>query len=508
MDAFSKGYAFFTKNSSSYTSAALGDYYVSLVGMEIDTLVRDLNSFCGSKTDVSYLKGDIAEFWHSDTFNIHAVARSSASRTQVERSHELGSPDITSNFGEQFGLKYYNTGKSSAKAQAMSINERYMKYRSKGGKVSFEEYVQKISNYSDSDVQSIGNDPLYKNQKRIIPKGQSEDAKKWLTEKINSESSKRADQVERYKETRSMINERVEDGKGVSSISLSDNDSKLLANLAKKGEITEDVLKRLGVSTEEIIQFEYILRESFKSGTTAAIISTVLAITPEIYKAISFLIQNGEVDRQQFKNIGFAALQGSTEGFIRGCISAAITSSCKAGLLGESLKNANPSVVAAITVIAMDTMKNAFKVVVGEMERQEVVSKLIEEVFIATCSLIGGGISQAFIELPILGFMLGSFIGSIVGSFTYKVGYEAILSFCVDSGFTMFGLVDQNYELPDNVLDELGIDFLQYEQLIYHQCYYHEFEYDKFTYSQFQFETLNIRILRRGVIGVSQIGYM
>ena len=176
--------------------------------------------------------------------------------------------------------------------------------------------------------------------------------------------------------------------------------------------------------------------------------------------------------------------------------------------MGESLKNANPSVVAAITVIAMDTMKNAFKVVVGEMERQEVVSKLIEEVFIATCSLIGGGISQAFIELPILGFMLGSFIGSIVGSFTYKVGYEAILSFCVDSGFTMFGLVDQNYELPDNVLDELGIDFLQYEQLIYHQCYYHEFEYDKFTYSQFQFETLNIRILRRGVIGVSQIGYM
>ena len=38
--------------------------------------------------------------------------------------------------------------------------------------------------------------------------------------------------------------------------------------------------------------------------------------------------------------------------------------------------------------------------------------------------------------------MIGSFVGSIIGSFTYNVGHKAIVSFCVDSGFTMFGLVE------------------------------------------------------------------
>lgn len=58
-----------------------------------------------------------------------------------------------------------------------------------------------------------------------------------------------------------------------------------------------------------------------------------------------------------------------------------------------------------------------------------------------------------FIEMSVLGFMLGSFVGSVVGSFAYNVGHNVFMSFCVDTGFTMFGLVDQNYELPDEVME-------------------------------------------------------
>ena len=77
------------------------------------------------------------------------------------------------------------------------------------------------------------------------------------------------------------------------------------------------------------------------------------------------------------------------------------------------------------SIILMDTMKNAFNVATGKMQTRELANELLKEMFVSTCSLVGGGISQAFIEMPILGFMLGSFVGSVVGSFAYNVGYNA-----------------------------------------------------------------------------------
>lgn len=107
MDAFAEGYSFFEKNSGSYTAAAMGDAYVGDVNNEIATLLKDMNAFEGFKTKPDALKGDIAEFWHSDTFNIDAVVKGSKSRTYVDRSHDFASADVTSNFGQDFGLKYY-----------------------------------------------------------------------------------------------------------------------------------------------------------------------------------------------------------------------------------------------------------------------------------------------------------------------------------------------------------------------------------------------------------------
>lgn len=46
-------------------------------------------------------------------------------------------------------------------------------------------------------------------------------------------------------------------------------------------------------------------------------------------------MENGKLDENQFKKIGFAALSGGAEGFIRGSVSAAITTACKAGVWGK-----------------------------------------------------------------------------------------------------------------------------------------------------------------------------
>ena len=112
------------------------------------------------------------------------------------------------------------------------------------------------------------------------------------------------------------------------------------------------------------------------------------------------------------------------------------------------------------------------------------------------------------IEVPVVGYMLGSFLGSLIGTFTYNTGYKTALSFCVDSGFTMFGLVEQNYELPKELLKEIGVELFDYETFEFDTFEPDTFKMDSFEFDSFTPDTLGITFLRRGVIGVNKIGYM
>ena len=103
--------------------------------------------------------------------------------------------------------------------------------------------------------------------------------------------------------------------------------------------------------------------------------------------------------------------------------------------------------------------------------------------------------------------MIGSFVGSIVGSFTYNIGYNAVLSLCVDTGFTMFGLVDQDYALPKELFEEIGVEIFDYDTFQSESFEPDTFEFDTFSADSFEPDTLDIIFLRRGVIGVSKVGY-
>ena len=132
---------------------------------------------------------------------------------------------------------------------------------------------------------------------------------------------------------------------------------------------------------------------------------------------------------------------------------------------------------------------------------------LVRDMLVSSCSLAGGAVSQAYIEIPVLGYMIGSFVGSMVGSFVYSCGYNAIISFCVDSGFTFFGLVEQDYTLPEEVLKEMGVHIFEYEKFDYSQFEPDRFEPVKFEADRVAIPEFGVTFLRRGVIGISQIGY-
>lgn len=502
MDGFKEGYEFFEKHTGNFAGHATGIHYVNAVESEIKKLVNNLNDFETSGARIDTLKGDVAEFWHAGTFNINAAINSSKNRVQVDRSHDFGSADITGvNFDAKFGLKYYKVGTASAIQQSKSILNRFNEYKTRGRNDNLELYLEERGLSAETDL----NSPVYSGQYRVIPSDQLKEATMFLERKIREEAVKRPEQVHRYEETLKLLRDKVKDNEGNESIALSEQEARELASLSKEGGVNPEGLH---LTTEELIKFTNILRQAYKAGLTAATISMVLRVAPEVLNAIAYLIKNGEIEEGQFKKIGFAAITGAGEGFVRGTVSAAITASCKAGLCGSAMKSIDPSIVGAVTVLVMNSMKNSYQVTTGNMSRAEMVNELIKEMFVTTCALSMGAASQSLIEIPVLGYMIGSFVGSIAGSVIYSSIYNPVLSFCVDSGFTLFGLVDQDYELPEEVLKEIGIEIFEYEKFEYEPFEYEKFEYEKFEYEQFEYEKLHTIFLRRGVIGVNCIGYM
>ena len=502
MEAFNEGYEFFEKNSGNFAGHAAGVHYIDAVESEIKKLVNNLNEFKSSGALIDTLKGDAAEFFHAGTFNINAAINSSKNRVQVDRSHDFGSPDITGvNFDAKFGLKYYKDATSTAKQQSKSIIDCYNDYKPKGIKDEFPIYLEKRSMDKEIDP----NTTVYFEQHRIVPSDQLEEIIAILESKGRESSINTPKDFNKHEDTLNYLSDRVKDNEGNESIPLSEQEARELARLSKEGGVNSEDLH---LTTEELIEYTNILRQAYKAGLTAATISMALRVAPEILNAIAYLIKNGEIEEGQFKKIGFAAITGAGEGFVRGTVSAAITASCKAGLCGSAMKSIDPSVVGAVTVLVMNSMKNSYQVTTGNMSRSEMVNELIKEMFVTTCALSMGSVSQSLIEIPVLGYLIGSFVGSVAGSVIYSSIYNPVLSFCVDSGFTLFSLVDQNYELPEEVLKEVGIEVFEYEKFEYEPFEFEKFEYERFEYEQFEYEKLHTIFLRRGVIGVNCVGYL
>ena len=507
MEGFKEGYSFASRTGSFQYVAATSEEYVAEVEQEIGNLLNDLVDLARSNAgkENKILGGDIAEIWHEGTFNINAAAKQSADHATANRYTGLGSPDVVLDSGAQYSLKYYATAEGSAKAQAVTAFEEYKR---NGGKKTIEEYLKLHPEFSRE--QAIG-DPLYADQYRLIPEDHLEEAKKWLRRKYLEESYRDDGQAQRYQDVLNMLAESdghavIDNGNGIRSVPLSKKQSTELAQLAKENNIDP---QKWGLTIDKFIKFEDVLRGSFKAGLSAATIDAILKLAPEIYKALAELIKNGRVDPEELKLLGLTALKGAEQGFFIGSISYAIITTCKAGMLGPSLKTINPHIVGIIAVIAYDTIGNGIKVARGELSEREMLDVFISESFISAFALAGGSLLST--GLGATGYLLGSFVGSIIGGIAYQTGKRIFIAFCIESGFTLFGLVSQDYTLPESVIREIGGDIFElneFEVDEFEPVSSSHLNHSVFEPDQFQIDTITIQPLRRGVLSVSQVAYI
>lgn len=472
-----KGWEFSANLMGADIAAQAGSQYVMRVNDAIEQLARDIVNLKSNQTD-AVLGGYLAEVWHADTFNVDAIAAGSKHRAWVDVDDRInyGSVDIRTNFGVDYSSKYMKNAEKSAIAQA--------------------EYSKDLGR------------PKYFNQERLIPSDHLEGATQAAEHQAARNADIRPEIADSYRDAGKHFTDRVSDKTGVESIPLTKQEDLEMAQRVKKDEFDPE---HFGESLSSAIKTEYLVKQAAKAGLTAAAVTVAFQLAPEIYKSIDYLIKTGQIDVQRIKQMGEKAITTGTEGFLRGSVSCAIYISCQKGMLGEAFRSLTPIAMGTVVAIAMETIKNSILVASGKMTSLQMGAAFADSVVISAGFLagvkIGGIIGQAFgFQLPGLGYLIGSLIGSAF-SVVYNIGKNKLISFCKDTGFTCFGLVEQNYELPEEILNEIGIDTVTIPR-----TYIPRIPIGKTSVEigvrRVSFETINITMIRRGIIGVNKIGYV
>ena len=89
----------------------------------------------------------------------------------------------------------------------------------------------------------------------------------------------------------------------------------------------------------------------------------------------------------------------------------------------------------------------------------------------------------------------------------YNIGKNKFISFCISTGFTCFGLVEQNYELPEAVLKVMGVETVPVNRAEVGTAAIDRTQ-PTANIERSTYETIDITVLRRGIIGVNKIGYI
>ncbi len=476
-----RGWDFAAKLAGAEFAANEAASYVSEVQEAINDLEQGIRALKSNQSDAS-LGGYLAEEWHARTFNIDAIADGSAHRAVRLGETGYGSVDIGTNFGEKYSSKYIATAEKSATEQSL--------------------------------VQRDTGEPLYKGQHRLVPQDQLDKAIDHAHKEAGRNADIRPNVSKAYADAEDNMVDRIRDADGHESRPLKKSDDLKMAKDVKNDKFTAE---KYGVDLDTVIKADYIIDQALKAGLSAAAISMAMQVTPEIMKAIDYLIKHGELDLKQVKKVGTKAISSGSEGFLRGSIACTVQILCEQGVLGEALKHADPTIVGAVVAIILQTAKNSILVAAGKMTAREMGSSFVESVIVSAGFIagmkagqaIGGAIGQAIgIELPGLGYAIGSLIGCTC-AVVYQVGKRKLISFCVDTGFTCFGLVEQDYQLPDDILNDMGLDLaeIDYTPIDTAEINRNEIS-DSWGIDVAELETVDLKIVRRGVIGVNKVGFV
>ena len=432
---------------SAYSSALSSDYVLS-IGNAINDLKINMNSAYGSARGVAQEAGFAAEKWVAGTFNIDSAARESSYQASVVGSTELGSVDVSTNYGENASLKYYQTAKSSAQAQAKTLIQAYREYASASkNPVPFKDYMDQHG--YNPEVQDELLASVYSGQTRIIPTDQLSEASSYLQGRITKLTAVDGDiasaRTKSYQETLANLKDRLEAPDGTASKPATYEEMQAIAELSQNGEFKPE---NFGITVSQIIQPKYVIKQAVGTGLEVGVLKTVFKVGPDLVSILTEAAKNGIIDENDLKETGVEGAVALAEGFVEGSISRIVVTLCQEGALGATLKDASPNIIGAIVFLTIEAMIAGYALANGDISAEEYGCLIADKTLITALAIPTTALMLSILPGTKLFILLGCFAGGMIAGTGYTLAKETLLEFADGGGFEAI--------LPVGVVSTLG----------------------------------------------------
>ena len=475
-DEFNNGFNWYLKENDLVFSSDSAAKLCSDVRKDIQETLNILNTdIKGSRKRIGILQGDMAEYYFARIFNVKARASGSPYRAEVLRSTELGSVDVliykTDAAGNAipgsatpYSLKYYKSGKGAAAQQARTFGGEYRAVLTQKMKndstitpenYTFEDFLKE----RNLDNKGISEETLlYGEQSRLIPKGKMTSAKNKLRKLIKKETD-----PERRKNLQTVLDLLTDamnspDGK-VGDIKLTRSKSDEITRAARKGKLD---LEKLGLDIDDILTNRFIWEKSVHIGFVSGCVTLAIDLAPQLIDIIRQLFSKGIVDLESLDLTG--GLNDAGSSFIVGTLTSALTFHVSRETLLSSI---TPEMISFMVMMCYTSIVTTIKGYRDNLSGSEIASQLVQNTYVLTwtyvgASLIGPQIASGIGNiigqtvgmignsvLPVVSTMLGTLIGAVIGGLSYKWLNDLSISLCIEKGYTFFGLVKQDYTIPE-----------------------------------------------------------
>lgn len=453
-DKFKTGWEYAVDFLGTQYAAKLSSDYVTSVADKITELKVNINSVAGTARDKAQEAGFVAEKWTAGTFNINAAANESSYSATTPNSNELGSADVTTNYGENASLKYYKSASASASAQAKTLIQKYREYcRSAGNDsskppMSLKEYMDKHG-YSPEDQDALLSS-VYEGQTRIIPPEQLQEAVDYLNGRIDKlsaiEGKTASERTSSYQETLDRLKDRLQAPDGTESMPLSKEDAQAIAELSETGDFKPE---DFNITLSKVIEPKYVLKQAVGTGVEAGLLKAAFTVGPDVFSVVIEALKEGDIDEAKLQEIGIDGAVAMSEGFVEGSVSRMIVTMCQEGILGEALKEASPGVVAALTFLVIDAVINGYALSKGEITADDYGNLMADHIMTSLIASPTTAIMLALLPGTKVAVIVGCMAGGMIAAIGYAAGKEVVMEMVDGGGFEAV--------IPEEAVTTIGV---------------------------------------------------
>ena len=316
------------------------------------------------------------------------------------------------------------------------------------------------------------NDPKYDGHQKVVPEGRVID-------------SQHTDRIRAF---------------GSESAPLKEPASRdLVEQLREAGDVDRE---RFGLTVADSVHWGDVFREATTAGTRAAILGAVLQTCPYLLAIAKRTWETGELSAKDFAPLARALPTTLIQSGVAGGLTAAVMGAVRKGVLG-STRQVHPTVVAAAVVLAMVAFSTSVKAARGEVTWPLAAKRISEDAILLAAAMGGATVGQALI--PILG--LGALVGNIVGAALARLAIDkvngVVLGIAAETGWTVFGMVDQDYTVPGELLKASGWNVLDISTFTPRSL-----DVRRVRLRTIELKKVDMTVLRRGVISFGRVAYL